>query len=56
MDRAAMAANNIDENIGTHPVVKRDAQVRKAYETLSDAMGEFYQVAGARFFEIAEKQ
>jgi hypothetical protein len=54
MDRAAMAANNLEQNIGGHPVVARDAQIAKAYQAVSDALGEFYQIAGARFFEIQE--
>jgi len=54
MDRAAMAANNIEDNIGSHTAVQTDSRLKKAYEKLSDAMGEFYQVAGARFFEVSE--
>jgi hypothetical protein len=54
MDRAAMAANNIETNIGAHPVVEKDARLKQAYETLSDALGAFYQAAGSRFFEISE--
>lgn len=52
MDRAAMIGNIIQDNLGKHPLMDADPELKKEYENLEMAIGKFYQTAGRCYFRM----
>ncbi|MCY3766282.1 MAG: hypothetical protein OXH06_12760 [Gemmatimonadetes bacterium] len=51
MDRASVAVDYVSQFVGSHPVVRKERNLREIYERAEEALAELYQHAGGLAFD-----
>jgi len=54
MDRASIAVDYIYQFLGSHPLIRKEKQLKELYDKAESALSELYQAAGQ--FEFNKKK
>lgn len=54
MDRSSVALDYVYQFLGSHPLLKKEARLKEAYERAEEALANLYQVAGQLEHEISK--
>lgn len=53
MDRTSVALDYVYQFLGNHPLLRHDAELKRSYDRVEEALAELYQLAGKKDFEAS---